>query len=279
MSGFAHTMRLKDLAAFRDAAKVYKCWILVRAINPASLSYLDHPAYTPKPIDCKPKTADADIAGKKLAGLVVVPTLFGLGAFKGDQFVDALKAWKEFRESHKVAEALRGSEHERARQEAKSLNEKHGEYAVDLDEHSHHFGCLQFHGKWIHGDFDLKDIVLEGQGCRNLGAVEQLRGQPHMRGPRYFKIRDFINARLGKPLIQHSGEAQFADHSTDLIDVFGPKGQHNQLRSVAEIVAWYDRHNREVIITKDKPPPTAAEQQREAEQRRAKFRVIPGGAS
>jgi len=279
MSTFYLTMRVKDRLAFRDAASFENCWILVRAINPSSIRYLDDPQYTPKPIDCKPKTADADVSGKNLAGLVIVPGIHGPPAFRGGKFSKAIDCWNSFLQSHGITPCpdMKLNQRQRALKEAEALNRSRGDYQVDVDERSKHFGCLRFQGKWIHGDYDLKDIILEGQEQRNLAAIEEIRGQPHMRGPRFYKIRDFVNTRLGKPLIQHGGEAQYADHTDDTIDVFGPKGQHTQLSGAAEIAQWYQQFERDVIDRKKSPSGTRPDPKQSPEQLRAQFRVLPGG--
>lgn len=272
-------MRVKDRLALRDAASFHKCWILVRAINPSSIRYLDDPQYTPKPIDCKPKTADANVGGKDLAGLVIAPGVHGAGAFRGGKFSKALDCWNSFLKSQNVPPCTDAklTPKQRALKEAAALNKSGGDYQVDVDEKSKHFGCLRFQGKWIHGDYDLKDIIIEGQERRNLAAVEEMRGQSHMRGPRFFQIRDFVNTRLGKPLIQHGGEAQYADHSDDTIDVFGPKGEHTQLTGAAEIAQWYQRWERDVIDRKKTAPLGGPDPKQTPEQLRAQFRVLPGG--
>jgi hypothetical protein len=279
MSTFYQTMRVKDRLAFRDAAASQNCWILVRAINPSSIRYLDDPQYTPKPIDCKPKTADADCGGKNLAGLVIVPGIHGAPAFRGGKFSKALDCWNSFLKSQNVAPCSDGklNPKQRSLKEADALNRSGGDYQVDVDERSRHFGCLKFQRKWIHGDYDLKDIILEGQEQRNLAAVEEMRGQAHMRGPRVYKVRDFVNTRLGKPLIQHGGEAQYADHTDDTIDVFGPKGQHTQLSGAAEIAQWYQSWERETIDRKKSAPQAVPDPKQTPEQLRAQFRVLPGG--
>jgi hypothetical protein len=73
-------IRPQDVEAFRDAARQFKVHILVRRTNPASLRYIGRKGFIPKPVDCKPKTADYDVVlpdglVTKCAGLVVDPTL------------------------------------------------------------------------------------------------------------------------------------------------------------------------------------------------------------
>lgn len=265
--------------AFRAAAMHLNCWILVRETNPASLQYIDSPDYTPKPIDCKPKTADSNANGKKLAGLVIVPSIHGSDAFSSKKFPKAMECWNDFLALHgvNVCNDPKLTTQERGIKEAEDLNQKRSEYSVDLDKRSDHFGCLQFRKMWIHGDYDLKDIILEGQECRNLAAVETLRDQPHMRGPRFYRVQSIINTRLGKEMIQHSGEAQYADHSEDVVDVFGPKGQYNHLVGVGQIRSWYERHNRDIIDKKKGKFVTVPDPKTSPEEYRSRFRVIPGG--
>ncbi len=276
-------MRTKDKMAFRDAAVHLNCWILVREINPASLEYISKPAYTPKPIDCKPKTADSSYNGKKLAGLVVVPSIHGVGAFSSKKFPRAVECWNDFlgQQNVNVSKGSGLTPIERGIKEAEDLNRRslkyRLEYSVDMDNRSVHFGCLKFNNKWIHGDYDLKDIILEGQERRNLAVVEMLRGQPHMRGPGFYRVQSFINTRIGKNMIQHSGEAQYADHTEDTVDVFGPKGQYNHLIGVWQIRLWYDRHNRDVIDSRKGKFSTVPDPIMSPEEYRSTFRLIPGG--
>jgi hypothetical protein len=247
-------MRPVDYGAFRDAAVKFTCWILVREINPASLQYIPLHDYVPKPIDCKPKTADRDVNGKSLAGLVIVPG-FHPDAFSPAKKIEALEEWGSFLMKAGVQRSNNPglSLGDQARDEAWRLMRARREYSVDVDVNSRHFGCLKLNGKWIHGDYDLKDVVVVGHERANLALVSTLRDQPHMIGPRLRMIQDFINGRVGKPMVQHGGDAQFRDHKNELIDVFGPQGEHDQLTNLAEITAWYDKLKRPVIDLKKRP--------------------------
>jgi hypothetical protein len=75
-------------------------------------------------------------------------------------------------------------------------------YKVDTDTKSKHYGCLQLRGSYIHGDYDLYDVIHIAQAQRNLAAVETLLGQPHRRGAKVLTVQNFINARIGSPMIQ-----------------------------------------------------------------------------
>jgi len=207
-------MRSQDKAVLLAAAKEFKSWILVRRTNRASLDYIGKPGYAPKRIDCKAKTADIDQAGYTLAGLVVDPGIHP-GAFKPGKTQKAKECWSAMK-------GLIGSI-----------------YKVDADPKSRHYGCLMLNGSYIHGDYDLYDIIDISQPERNLALVETRLGQPHMRGPKLLAIEKFINDRIGSPMIQHGGEAQYADHSEQSIDAFGPNGEDTTILNEFSVRGWY----------------------------------------
>jgi hypothetical protein len=96
----------------------------------------------------------------------------------------------------------------------------------------------------------LYDIILMSHPRGNLAAVETLHGQRHMRGPRLIPIMEFINGRIGVDMVQHGGEAQYAGHSEQSIDAFGPGCEHVTLLNELTVRAWYrDRFQRETIDT------------------------------
>jgi hypothetical protein len=207
-------MRPQDKLVFLEAARHFQCWILVRRTNRASLPYIGQARYTPKRIDCKAKTADRDVPPYKLAGLVVDPTIHP-DAFNPAKSQKARNAWENMG-------AFVGSV-----------------YTVDRDPKSQHYGCLMLHGSYIHGDYDLYDIIDVTQPHRNLAAVETLLGQPHRRGPKVTQVEEYINSRIGTPMIQHGGEAQYADHSEQAIDAFGPNGEDVTILNEFSVRGWY----------------------------------------
>jgi hypothetical protein len=208
-------MRLQDRAIFLAAAKEFKSWILVRRTNRASLDYIGKPGYTPKRIDCKAKTADNDQAGYKLAGLVVDPQTHP-GAFTAGKTQKAKDCWLAMRD-------LIGTL-----------------YKVDADPKSRHYGCLMLDRSYIHADYDLYDIIDINHPQRNLAIVEVRLGPPHMRGPKLLAIEKFINGRIGSPMVQHGGEAQYADHSEQSIDAFGPNGEDATILNEFSVRGWYE---------------------------------------
>jgi hypothetical protein len=115
-----------------------------------------------------------------------------------------------------------------------------GVYTVDTDRNSKHYGCLRESGKYIHGDYDLYDVIDVKAPTRNLASVETLHGVPHMRGPKLAAIAKFVNERIGSPMVQHGGEAQYTDHSEQAIDAFGPNGEDVTILNEFSVRAWYD---------------------------------------
>ena len=210
-------MKATDInRVFLDAAARFQVWILVRRTNPASFEYIGKPGFVPKPINCKAKTADNDLGRYKLAGLVIDPT-DREAAFQPDRFRDALKCWKDTQQL--VQQGL---------------------FTVDRDIRSRHCGCVMLQKNYIHGDHDLYDIIDIAQAHRNLAAVEVLLGKPHMRGPNVLKVQEFVNSRIGSPILQHGGDAQFlSEHRSEPIDAFGPAGEDVTILNQLSVKAWY----------------------------------------
>jgi hypothetical protein len=207
-------MRPQDKPVFLEAARQYHSWILVRRTNIASLRYIGQPGYVTKRIDCKAKTADIEVPPYQLAGLVVDPNVHQR-AFSPSRLSTAQKCWNDMK------------------------NLIGGIYQVDVDPKSKHYGCLKLQGSCIHGDYDLYDIIDINQPQRNLAAVETLLGQPDRRGFNLIPIQNFINRNLGVPMIQHGGEAQYADHSQQSIDAFGPNGEDVTILNEFSVRDWY----------------------------------------
>lgn len=210
-------MRPQDRLVFRECAAHLKLWILVRRTNPDSLAYVGLPNYTPKPLDCKAKTADKDAGGKTLKGLVVDPRIHA-DAFHPGKQQKAVEAWKS-------TEPLIG----------------HGRFTVETNQSHRHYGCLKLGPAYLHGDYDLYDIVDPAQPHRNLASVEEMHGQAHRRGPNFYRVQEFVNPRIGSPMVQHGGEAQYTDHSEQEIDVFSPQGEEMIIPNRASAKFWYAR--------------------------------------
>src|SRR6266849_1709034 len=182
-------MRPQDERVFAEAAKKFQVWLVVRQTNPASWKYIGLSRYFPKPITCKAKTADIDSfpgsgprARYDTAGLVVDPTIHK-SVFGGDKASKTLGLWNDFKTEY--------------------LDSKGSDYAVDRDPKSRHYGCVQYKGKYLHGDYDLYDIIVPGRA--NLAVVGERDGAPDYRPARLFPIEDFVNGRIGAEMVHHGG--------------------------------------------------------------------------
>lgn len=223
-------MRPKDKPLFSQVANALQVWLLVRDTNTASLQYVGVQGYVPKQIECKAKTADVE--SHPLVGLVVDPTTEP-GAISDGRRAEALKAWKEF---------------------LPELNRDGSFYAVVNQPGSPDHGAVTLSGNKIHGDYDLKGVILVGREQPNLNLVDELNGQLHMRGPRFYEIQKRINAGIGVAMIQHGAEEGYADHSDDVIDVFGPHGEVFKLKGLSETKAFYAQMKRQVNDIKSAKP-------------------------
>lgn len=247
---FQPQMKPEHAAAFQEAARLYKVYILVRRTNLRSLAYVGDPRCVPKRLDCKAKTADRDYThprhGRKaVAGLVVDPTITGREAFaSADKFAKAEYEWGKFAKEMLDAAA---TSFEGQRRLTYLPNGKL--YFVDLDPASPRFGCLKFSsssllsaGKYIHGDFDLYGIVPEENPALNIAVMEQRLEQRHARSPEFFDVQHYINRRLGVTMVLHGAQEGYADaHSDEGIDVFHPDGTMTGCENAAEIRRLYDQ--------------------------------------
>ena len=152
----------------------------------------------------------------KLAGLVIDPTIHP-NAFNAHKAAKAKQSWAAMK-------PLLGSA-----------------YTVDTNTKSRHYGCAKLEGRYIHGDYDLYDVIDITQPHRNLALVETLLGQPHRRGPKVLAVQEFINSRIGSPMVQHAAEAQYADHSEQAIDAFGPNGEDVTILNEFSVRGWYQK--------------------------------------
>jgi hypothetical protein len=194
-------------------------WIFVRLTNKESLRYTNLSDYVPKRIDCKAKTADFNSTKGtwQLAGLVVDYRIHS-NVFKPEKTASAKKAWGEF-ESH-------------------VLNIPGSAYGIDQNTRSKHYGCVMLNRKYIYSDYDLWDIVDPKNPRPNLGVVEELHGQLHIRNPLQRKVEEHLSPTPLGQMVQHSGEMQFAVPSDQPIDAFGPNGEVATLLNLYTWRAW-----------------------------------------
>ena len=194
-------------------------WIFVRLTNKESIRYVNLNGYVPKRIDCKAKTADFN--SKKgiwqLAGLVVDYRVHS-DVFKPGKSADAEKKWGEF--------------------EKGVLNVPGSAYRVDKSPASKHYGCVMLNGKYIYSDYDLWDIIDPENPRPNLGIVEELHGQLHIRNRLQRKVEEQLSGTPLAQMVQHSGEMQYAVPSEQPIDAFGPNGEVMTLLNLNTWRAW-----------------------------------------
>lgn len=229
-------MRAKDARIFSIYAREQKLYLLVRHTNPDSLKYVGVNGYVPKPFYIKAKTAKSDVPKCELKGLVidprVHPTVIG-----GARYAAAEKATLE------DLAHIRGGK-------AAGV-----EVRTDMDAGSRHFGCIQircagrYDWSYVHGDYDLKDIIEEGHESRNVARSGKEWGIKHatvqlVRSSLMGVLFD-LNRAMGVAMIQHGAEAQYAGHSNDDITGFFPDGGH-MLYLNGAVQAFYQQAGRSV---------------------------------
>jgi hypothetical protein len=287
--GPMYGMRGTDLLTIVQAAKLFNCIILVRHTNSASLEYVGKPLYYPKPAVCKAKTADGDpgpraitYKGKtvtkqyRVAGLVVHPG-FHAGCYAPAKRAKAMDCW------HHTMEVLSPAS------VAYDVNPQswdllwgrpqHGikapdwDWRVDVNPESDHFGCLMLKShsrgweraefRYIHGDYDLKDVIVSGHeddyrftqskmdGVKNITPVlHQASGRnipgAYRGGQEYLYIMNWLNMNMGAAMVQHGSEAQFTWHTDEPITVAYPNGKWEVLRDGAQVHHWYAMRGRNI---------------------------------
>jgi hypothetical protein len=222
---FQH-MRPQDAGVFAMAARVYSVYIAVRRTNEEALQYIGQKGYVPKRLDCKAKTADFDaiINGSvyKTAGLVVDPHVVGAVAYTAGKYTKALNEWEKFR-AHLAPAGADGR--------LPLYLPPDRSYTVQMDASSVHYGCvmlspygLRTNAHYVHGDYDLYAIVPTGDKASNVFVEEERLGQKHVRGKDLLDVQNFVNSRIGVPMVLHGAQEHYSDDVNDQIDVFFPDG-------------------------------------------------------
>ena len=206
-------IRAQDKEKFAKAAEKVGVWILVRGANRSSLDYIGRGDATPKPIDCKAKTAQLG----PNAGLVVSPEV-APQAFRDP--AEAKRSWKE-------------------KYNPLVFSPQKTHYAIEST--GPRQGCVKRDGKYIYGDYDLKAVVVPGHESATVALVTELRGVQNVRrGPKFYEVQREVNTAIGVEMVQHGADDEFTGHADETIFVFGPKGEYAELQGLMKIQEWYD---------------------------------------
>lgn len=219
-------MRAMDVVAFREAAKHFQVWILVRASKAAARDYIGRKGYVPKRLDCKAKAADFNVKlpgmarEKTTAGLVVNPRIPGMER----AFEDGERA-KEFWDKFKVLcyIPIAGKP---------TVYFPDGKfYSVQMNPAHEHYGCVIFshysntaNASYIHSDYDLYGIVPADDPAPNVRRKENRLDVDHTCSRFFFDVQHFLNHRMGVPMILHGEQDTYQNGMDEDIDVFSPDG-------------------------------------------------------
>jgi hypothetical protein len=195
-------MRPQDRAIFKAAAQHLQAWVLLRDTNRHSLQYIGQPGYTPKRIDCKAKTVDFG----PLAGLVGDPTKRP-NDFKASKLEDARHCWEDFLKHHGA------------------LTADSKPYSLVTDRADPKYGAVKDGGKYVHGDYDVYDVVPANMEGKEVVTMHTLHGCTNIYGPLLMELLEYANSCFPVPMVRHGEEVYFKDHSDQSLLVFGPKGE------------------------------------------------------
>jgi hypothetical protein len=208
-------IRLQDKRAFAAAAGKIGVWLLVRGANSKSLDYIGQPDCTPKPIDCKAKTAQLGPD----AGLVVNPCI-AQGAFTEPKLSELRASWNT--KDNPLIFSPRAA-------------------LYSIEQMGPRQGCVKLSGKYIYGDYDLKAVVVPGHESATVALVTEVRGvQNARRGPKFYEVQREVNNAIGVEMVQHGADDEFTSHTDESVFVFGPKGEYKELHGLMAIQQWYE---------------------------------------
>jgi hypothetical protein len=278
-------MRGKDVRSFCMVAQKYNVYILVRQTKEASLEYIGKPGYYPKPVAIKAKTAENDpplftvrgngptlTAQHKIAGLVPHPWFQPKVFIKNNQdlWLKAQKFWLQTLDialspGSNIPEANLNKPETWSFWGKDHLSGRTGwHWKIDIDPGSAHFGCLQvardnIPWSYLHGDYDLKDVIVRGQETYNERSEGKIQGvknyTPLLPGLEFETIRKALNDEIGVEMVQHGAEAQFAEQGDEAITVIlpvGPNLQFHILGNAEAVQRWYMDMNRQLIVKNGK---------------------------
>jgi hypothetical protein len=267
-------MRAKDLQKFLIVARDHKVILLVRHTNADSLRFVGQAGYYPKPAAVKAKTADANpkgvttlVRGRKttmeydVSGLVVHPG-FQPTCYRGAKVQKAQECWAHTMET--LAPSMEHTEVDLGKPDSwsvwgvdrRGVKAPRWHWRVDVDPLSQRFGCLQIREgdmdwSYVHGDYDLKDVIVWGHEQDNRRAEGTLDGvknfTPVLYNVGFETIQGRLNNLMNAEMVQHGAEAQFAWHGDEPITVAYPNWTHLLLLDAMTVQSWYQKLNREVL--------------------------------
>jgi hypothetical protein len=233
-------MRPQDALAFQQAAAKLDLWVLVRGTNAASLAYIGKPGYVPKPITCKPKTADLNVPPYRTAGLVVDPELHRAAFEEHSKYNKAIYHWQKFLRQHDLPRLAPEGRRDIRLDYGVRPRGGSSRYRIDVDTQSPHYGCVTYDGKFIHGDYDLYDIIDPANPKLNEGRRETIDGETNIAHPRLDDVKRVVNGLIGVEMVLHGAAMQLEDHTKQTIELFGPRpGDRLTFHHRDEIRRWY----------------------------------------
>ena len=272
--GIRTGMRGKDLQKFLMVARDMHVTILVRHTNEDSLKYVQRPGFYPKPAVIKAKTADMNppadtrlVNGRRqtivydVSGLVVHPG-FHPNSYKAAKVSKAFDCWLHTMET--LSPSLINAPVDLRNPETWSIwgvdrvgaLASRWQWRVDIDPLSTYFGCLQIKNEsiewsYVHGDYDLKDVIVRGRerdNRRHEGTLDGVKNfTPVLHELEFDKVQKALNDLMGVEMVQHGAEAQFAWHGDEPITVASPNWSHLLLHDAVTVQGWYNDLNRHVL--------------------------------
>jgi hypothetical protein len=197
----------------------------------------------------------------EVAGLVVHPG-FQPQCYNGAKGAKALDFWDHTMET--LSPPLMGKKVDLTKPETWSMwgvertgvKAQRWKWRVDVDPMSKYFGALQLKNEaiewsYVHGDYDLKDVIVRGRETENRRHEGKLDGvknfTPVLHEIEFEKVQRALNELMGVEMVQHGAEAQFAWHGDEPITVAFPDWTHLLLGDAVTVQGWYQKLNRDVL--------------------------------
>jgi len=249
----------QHIEVFKDACRKLGLFILIRRTNTESMKFINYPGFVPKPLLCKPKTADNNVIwtvnGKNrqinCAGLVVNPLLVGMAAFKTwEAFTEAKQTWDKYwggriPDGFCVQEALESSyfgcvmrcnggktpvfSHTHKKIKTREIHNGHAvtvsitrPYINSSFIDKDALQSLPLGCAYIHGDYDLYALVHKDYLNQRNAVTGIFDGQEHIHGKYWEQLVAFANGRMNLDMIQHGSQENFSGHSNEEVDIFAP---------------------------------------------------------